>query len=81
MPNLPKLKVKYNTEDEYGEGTVELEQAKDFFYGSEAGHPLVVVEGQPVYSYKEFVQLSTQDIYKDKEFLKVELRWVVLGGG
>ncbi len=63
MPNLPKLKVKYNTEDESNERTVELEQAKDFYYGSVDGRPLVVVEGQPVYSYKELVQLSAQDSY------------------
>jgi len=81
MPNLPKLKVRYNTEDERDERTVDLEQAKDFYYGSIAGQPLVVLEGQPVYSYKELVQLSTQDIYKDKEFLKVELRQIALGGG
>ena len=78
---MPKLKVRYNTEDERDARTVELEQAKDFYYGSVAGQPLVTLEGQPVYSYKELVQLSTQDSYKDREFLKVELRQIALGGG
>ncbi len=81
MPSLPKLKVKYNTEEDYGEETVELEQARGFFYGSEEGYPLVALEGQAVNSYKELIQLASQDCYQDKEFLKVELRQIVLGGG
>jgi len=81
MPSLPKLRVRYDTEDEREERTLELEEGKDFFYGSIAGEPLVAVEGQPVYSYKELVSLCSRDIYKDKEFLKVELREVALGGG
>lgn len=81
MPNLPKLKVRYDTEDECDSRTVEIEQAKDFYYGSVAGQPLVKLEGQPVYSYKELVQMATRDNYKDKEFLKVELRQIAIGGG
>ena len=42
MSSLPKLKVKYDTEDEDNERTVELEEAKGFYYGSDEGHPLVV---------------------------------------
>ena len=79
--NLPKLKVRYDTGDERDTRTVEIEQAKDFYYGSIAGQPLVTLEGQPVYSYRELFQLATQDNYKDKEFLKVELRRIALGGG
>ncbi len=81
MSGLPKLKVKYDTEDEYGEKLIEIEQAKDFFYGFEDGQPLVVLEGQAVYSYKELIQLASQDCYKDREFLNVELRRIALGGG
>ena len=83
MLGLPKLKVKckYTEQDVHDERTIELEQAKDFYYGSIAGHPLVVLEGQPVYSYEELVQLCAQDKYKDREFLKVELREIALGGG
>ena len=81
MSKVPKLKVRYDIEDERGERIMELEQARDFFYGSEDGYPLVVMEGQAVNSYKELIQLASQDSYRNKEFLKVELRSVVLGGG
>jgi len=41
---------------------------------------LVVVEGQVINSYDELVKLAGQDSYKNKEFLKVELLPLIVGG-
>ena len=45
-----------------------------------SGDNLVVVEGQIVYSYDDFVTLCSQEAHKDKEYLKIEIFPVMEGG-
>ena len=75
MSRLPKLKIKlplgYPSED-----VCDLEQAK-YRLNFDAG--IFLVEGQRVHSYDELVQLATQDKYKNKEFLEIEL--LLIEGG
>jgi len=42
---------------------------------------MVMLEESIVHSYEQLVQLASQDEYKDKEFLKVELLPPPIGGG
>lgn len=79
MSELPKLKVKWFLES-FSEATIDFEKAK---YSLPFGPPYtlsVMLDGQRINSYEEFVQLAAQDCYKEREFLEV----VVLtprGGG
>ena len=80
MSKLPKLKIKkhfggYPLEEKI----CDFEQAKDFLFNY-GGSVIVAVERQVTHSYEELVQLATQDCYKDKEFLEVEL-YTRAGGG
>ncbi len=66
MPRLPKLKVKMfpgYTSDEVRD----FEQAKDLPFRDN----LIFVEGERINSYEEFVQLTAQDSYQNREFLEV----------
>jgi hypothetical protein len=76
MYRLPKLKIKLPFGDQ-SEDVCELEQAK---YCLNFDEGVFLVEGQTVHSYDELVQLATQDNYKNKEFLEVELLQVIEGG-
>jgi len=79
MAKLPKLKIKrpiwygYPVEEIH-----DFEQAQYFLFST---FTFVVVEGQVVNSYEELVQLAAQDSYKDKEFIEVDLRYDMIGGG
>ncbi len=79
MPRLPKLKLKKTPLFPHEE-IRDLEEAKDFLpfvYGV-----LIVVEGHEIKSYEELVQLASQDGYRDKEFLEVEvLLFLTIPGG
>ena len=79
MSNLPKLKIKmpFNSPDEE---IVDLEQARYRFpFGR--GMMVLVIDGKAPQSYEELVQLVTQDKYKDKEFIDVEMIVDVMTGG
>ena len=57
----------------------QVAQAKyRFSYG---GDVLVMVEGNLVRSYEELVQLASQDEYRDRELLEVELLPMAVVGG
>jgi hypothetical protein len=75
MSQLPKLKIKlplgYPSEDAF-----ELEQARDRLNFNDG---IFLVEGQRIHSYDELVQLATQDKYRNKEFLELEL--LLIEGG
>ena len=77
---LPKLKIMYPQGYPIGprEEICELEQAKNRFDYSKS---MVMLEESIVHSYEQLVQLASQDEYKDKEFLKVELLPPPIGGG
>ncbi len=81
MSKLPKLKVEYEVGEAHQERICDFEEAKKFLYGSHGGQYLVTLEGQGVISYDEFVQLASQDEYKDKESLKVKLTTLIVAGG
>ena len=81
MPKLPKLKVEYEIGETREERICDFEEAKKFLYGSSGGQYLVTAEGQGIISYDDFVQLASQDKYKDKEFLKVQLTTLIVAGG
>lgn len=61
---------------------LEFEQARDYleFLWSYGSAVIVTVEGQMLDSYEKLVELANRDCYKDKEFLKVEVRHIVGGG-
>jgi hypothetical protein len=76
MSPLPKLKLKLPFGDP-NEEICELEQAKDSLNFDAV---IFLVEGQRVHSYDKLVQLATQDNYKNKEFIEVELLPLFEGG-
>ena len=67
MLKLPKLIVE----------TPDFDLVRYFF---SRGDNLVIIEGQVVSSYDDFVKLCSQEPYKDKDFLKVSLFPVADGG-
>jgi len=77
MSTLPKLKVKKFSGDPAVE-VCDFEQAKAFF--NPIPSTLVVVQGEVLYSYDELILLATQDKYKDKKLLEVDLL-PIQGGG
>jgi hypothetical protein len=38
------------------------------------------VEGEVIHSYEELIRLASQDRYKDRDFLEVQMETVVAGG-
>ena len=55
----------------------ELEQA-NYLWNFDGG--IILVEGRKVHSHDDLVQLATQDNYKNKEFIEVNLILPFLGG-
>ena len=76
MSRLPKLRIRFPSGSP-GEYICELEQAKDYLNFNEG---VFLVEGQGIQSYDELVSIATQDKYKNKEFLEVELLHIIGGG-
>ena len=78
MSGLPKLKIKLpfaHVDDEI----CDLEQAKNRFkWGNETF--LITIDGQVINTYEELIQLAGRDVYKDTEFLEVNL-FLLVGGG
>jgi len=76
---LEQAEYRFSHGDEVLIGPEGREQAKyRFSYGDDV---LVMVEGHLVRSYEELVQLASQDEYRDREFLEVELLLTAVGGG
>ncbi len=67
MPRLPKLIVE----------AVDLDVIRHVF---SRGDVLVIVEGQVVDSYDDFIKLYSEEPYTDREFIRIELVHVVTGG-
>ena len=78
MSRLPRLKI---TEwiDEYPQEQIcDLKQAKTFFDRDPS--LIVIVDGEVLVSYDELINLATQDIYRDKEYIQAELAPLIGGG-
>ncbi len=78
MPELPRLKVTTHWVDaQPTEQVLDFEQARLllFDYGN-----IVVVEREVVRSYEELVRLASQDRFKGRTYLDVELERIVAGG-
>jgi len=76
MSELPRLKVKRIPG--YSDEVRNLDQAKDLPFSD----VLIFAEGRRVNSYKELVQLATQDNYKGREFIEVViLPFGIVDGG
>ncbi len=61
----------------YSNGTpCDLEQARNLNYNG----VMVLVDGKRVHSYDELVQVATQDIYKNREYVEVVLLQLAAGG-
>ena len=78
MSRVPKLKIKQPSQ-EVAEEICTLEQME---YRFNWGHErfLILVEGQAIVSYEELQELAAQDLFKDKEFLEVEVKNILVGG-
>ena len=79
ISELPKLRVRTypeNSDDEIRD----FEKAKEFPFL--LNDSLILVEGQVITSYEEFLQLAVQDSYRDNEFLDVViLNYSIPDGG
>lgn len=78
MSSLPKLRIKLPSQ-KVAEEVCSLEQMKFRF---DWGHEplLILVEGQAIGSYEQLEELVQQDVFKDKEFLEVDVRNILVGG-
>jgi PDZ domain-containing secreted protein len=76
MSRLPKLKIKLPA-SYLSEEAFELEEAKDILNFEEG---IIMVEGQTVHSYDDFVQLVTQQKYKNLEFIEIVVLPTIVGG-
>ena len=78
MPKLPRLRIKPPSAN-LAEDIFEFEQAR---YRFKWGHEpfLILVEGNPVASYEDLMELVQQDCFREKEFLEVELQPLLAGG-
>ena len=76
---LEEAEYRFSHGDEVLIGPEGREQAKyRFSYGDDV---LVMVEGRLVMSYEELVQLASQNDYRDRELLEVDLLLTSIVGG
>ena len=78
MPEFPKLKIKlpFATADE---DFCDVEQARHRFkWGREDF--LITIDDQIINSYEELVQIVSQEHYRDREFIEVNLLLMIAGG-
>jgi len=77
-PRMPRLRIRLLSEIA-SEDTCSLEEAKSRFnWGHEPF--VIVVENQAVSSYQDLVEIARDDRFRDKEFLKVEIQPILIGG-
>ena len=77
MSSFPKLKVTHWVDAQPSQEMIDFEQAPYFLFNYDV---IVAVEGEVIYSYEDLVQLASQDRFKDREFLEVQLETIVAGG-
>ena len=68
MSELPKLRIRTYLEDSTDK-IRNFEKAKKFPFL--LNDSLILVEGQAITSYEQFLQLAAQDSYRNNEFLDV----------
>jgi hypothetical protein len=75
---LPKLRIRLPSDHE-AQDVCSVEEARyRFNWGRDPF--LVVVEGQYIRSFAELFDLASQDRFKDREFLEVEIQPLLAGG-
>ena len=79
MPELPRLRVSWNSQNPNEEVICRFEEAEEVVFG-QGLDVLIFVEGQMVGSYEELTKLAAGDRFKNKEMLNVRLVSVVAGG-
>ena len=77
MSRFPKLKVTHWIDGKTSQEILEFEQAPYFIFKYDV---IIAVEGEVIKSYEELVQLASQDKYRDREFLDVQLETIIGGG-
>lgn len=79
ISELPKLRVRTYPENS-DDKIRDFERAKEFPFL--LNDSLILVEGQVITSYDEFLQLAAQDSYRNSEFLDVViLNYSIPDGG
>ena len=78
MAGLPSLRIKkYFGSATIQQETITLEQAKGqlaYFWTKDGGSNIIIsVDGQPVKSYEQLVEIASQDRYKNNAFVDVGL--------
>ena len=77
MSGFPKLKVTHLIDGQRSEEMIDFEQAPHFLFNY---YVIVAVEGEVIRTYEELVQLASQDRFREKEFLEVQMETVIAGG-
>ena len=77
MSRLPKLKVTHWIDARPSQQILDFEQAPYFLFNYGV---IVAVEGEVIHSYEELVHLASQDRYRDRDFLDVQIETIVEGG-
>jgi hypothetical protein len=78
MSPWPKLKIKLPSQTVAGEICTLEQIAYRFHWGNEPF--LIVVEGEAISTYEQLKELAQQDRFKDKEYLEVEVKNILVGG-
>ena len=78
MSTSPRLRIKLESQH-VPEDVCSLEEAE---YRFNWGHEqfIIVVEGRVIATYEELKALADQDLFRDREFLEVELAPILIGG-
>jgi hypothetical protein len=77
MSGVPKLKVTHWVDAQPSQLVIEFEQASYFLFNYDV---IVVVEGEVIRSYDDLVKFASQDRFKDREYLEVQMETIVAGG-
>lgn len=77
MSSFPKLKITHFIDGLPSQELIDFEQAPYFLFNYGV---IVLVEGTLIKSYEELVQLASQDSYRDRDVLNVQMETVVEGG-
>ncbi len=77
MSGFPKLKVTHWIDGKASQEMLEFEQAPYFLFKYDV---IVAVEGEVIRSYEELIKLASQDRFKERDFLDVQLETVIAGG-
>jgi hypothetical protein len=77
MSRFPKLRVTHWVDAHPSEEMIDFEEAPYFLFNYDV---IVAVEGEVIHSYEELIRLASQDRYRDRDFLEVQMETVVAGG-